>query len=492
MTQNPRVQRALDVAPPIESWAWPVVQQYFSVFDKYSDAEVKLDLDSPEWAVPVRGRTTWLRFPADPLGKLQRKLVILTQAEASPASIEKFGLSLINNWPLYERLLLQGPKEVRDSWDQEVLDIDVAKAGKTILKAAAVHEVGPWKPLHEAMVKSLDTRAKVSLQRQRSKIKRREQLLPVAQQAAITRILDHASEEESLEAADAEGLAALAIHYQHGMRPVQLLCLHLEHAHLVQDASGNWNCIISFHTAKQSDGNVYEEPRQIKPEWVPLIRALVRSATQSGRTRLFESTNTEALWGRLRSACRRRGFKVEFTANSLRHTATQQLADAGESRESIRRFLTHKQINAASVYQRGSLFQARLINSALGVSKLYGKILDLAEKTYVSVAEMLRAHEDLQVGGVVGEKLIAGIGLCRTGQPFCPYNPVTSCYGCKKFIPALNREAHLEAIVGMREQIVSFIRFKGDGSSPALRQLQGALAGAQQTLDEVDAIGKVG
>jgi integrase len=490
VNQNRKDQKPLSAITQIEGWAWPAVQRYFTVLDKYSDKEVKLDLEQHEWEVPVRGRTTWLRFHPSTTGNLQRRLVILTQGEASPSSIEKFGLALIKNWNLYAKILVQGPTEISEIWDSEVLDVDIAKAGKSILKAAVANALGPWKPIHEAMVKGLNTRAKTALQRQRSKIKRREHLIPVSEQAELIRVLDETSEQASVEEADAEGLAALALYYQHGMRPVQLLCLHVEHVHLVQDASNSWTCILSFHTAKQSDGVVYEEPRQVKPEWVQLVRSLYQNALAAGRSRLFESTNAESLWGKLRAACRRRGVNITFTANSLRHTATQHLADAGESRESLRKFLTHKQINSASTYQRGSLFQAQRVNSALGTSKLYGQILDLANKKFVSVEEMLQTHEDQQIGGVVGDKLVAGIGLCRTGQSNCRYNPVTSCYGCKKFIPGFNRIAHLEAVAGMREQIVSFVRFNGDASSPAIHQLQKALAGAQAAIIHIDSYGK--
>jgi hypothetical protein len=99
-----------------------------------------------------------------------------------------------------------------------------------------------------------------------------------------------------------------------------------------------------------------------------------------------------------------------------------------------------------------------LINEALGASKLYDSLLSLADRTYVSVEELERADEDKQIGAVVGETLVAGIGLCRTGQNGCSYNPVTSCYGCPKFMPSLDRVAHEEAVAGMRQQVLLFVR----------------------------------
>ncbi len=472
----------------ITEWSWPVTPRRFVVYDKYADVEVQLGADDAIWAVPVRGKTLYLRFAPGPDGALQRRLVMLTQAAASSSSIEKFGLALIGNWELYSRILLAGPSGVRTLWDEHVQNVDVAKAGKTVLKLACNSAVGTWLPLHLALVKSLDTRAKVVLRNQRGKVKRRERLLSASQQAALTRVLDDAAEAHNLAQQDAEGLAALGIIYQHAMRPVQLLSLRMEHVRLVQDAAQEWTCILSFHTAKQPDGKVYEVLRQVKPEWVPLVRQLVEYARQAGRRRLFASTSVDKLWSWLRSACRRRGFRVDFTANTLRHTAAQALADAGQDRESIRRFLTHANENSARVYQSGSLQQGKRINEALGVSKLYRNIIDLAEMKFVSIDELLSASEDQQIGGVVGERLVGGIGLCRTGQSSCRYNPVTSCYGCSKFIPCGERAVHEEAVVGMREQVMVYVSFQRDTTSPAYRQLTRALAGAQQTIDTIDGL----
>lgn len=470
----------------ITAWPWPSAPRWFVVYDKYADVEVSLGADDPVWAVPVRGKTLNLRFASGREGALQRRLVILTQAAASPSSIEKFGLTLINNWELYSNVLMGGPGNVRGLWDEYVHDVDVAKAGKSVLKLACNSAVGDWLPLNLAMVKSLNTRAKEVLRGQRGKVKRRERLLSANQQATLTQVLDDAAEDLDLTPRDAEGLAALGIIYQHAMRPVQLLALRMEHIRLVRDAANEWTCIISFHTAKQSNGKAYEVLRQVKPEWVSLMRQLVEFAHASGRRRVFASTSRDTLWSQVRSACRDRGFRVDFTANILRHTAAQALADAGQDRDSIRRYLTHVNENSARVYQKGSLQQGKRINEALGASKLYRNVLDLAEKKFVSVEELMRAGEDQQIGGVVGERLVGGIGLCRTGQSSCRYNPVTSCYGCSKFIPSGERATHEEAVAGMREQVLVYVKFQRDTTSPAYRQLTRALSGAQQTIDTID------
>jgi hypothetical protein len=164
------------------------------------------------------------------------------------------------------------------------------------------------------------------------------------------------------------------------------------------------------------------------------------------------------------------------------------LADAGHSRESIGKFLGHVYAHTASVYIHASMQQVELINTALGASKLYTKIQVIASGEFVSLEELLRAEEDQQIGGVVGGSLIAGVGLCQSGQSHCVYNPVTSCYGCAKFMPSLEKEPHLEAVEGMRQQVRMFLALGVAAESPAYLQLTRALAGAQQALDVIDQV----
>jgi hypothetical protein len=178
--------------------------------------------------------------------------------------------------------------------------------------------------------------------------------------------------------------------------------------------------------------------------------------------------------------------QLDSTARSLRHTGAQTLADAGHDRASIQGFLGHKSAEAASHYIRASFKQAELINTALGASKLYNSLLDISTGSFVSVSDVLQAPEDQQIGAVVGYRLVAGVGLCKAGQSSCAYNPVTSCYGCPKFMPSLDRESHVEAIEGMRDQVRLYLKQGISDETPAYRQLTRALAGAQQALTLID------
>lgn len=469
--------------PDVLSWPWPASPKVFTLYDKYADKEVVLRAGDELWVLSVGGRDCEHRFAAERTRELQQKLVMLTQAEGAPASVHKFTASLISNWALYLKLLQEGPSQVQDNWDEYVTDIDVAKAGKSILKLAAASSVGPWREYHEDLIRGLDARAKDVQAEHQRRIRRRESLVPVAQQAELVRVLDLHASKNDLAESQAEGLASLAFAFQHGVRPVQQIALKLENIHTYIDAAGDPVCLVSFHQAKQQSSNTVggEMLRQVKPEWVRPVLRLVEFARKAGRTRLFRCTTSEELWDGVKRVCAEAGVKVNFTSYKLRHSSAQALADAGHSRRSIQWFLGHTTLSAAISYLKASRYQGNLINAALGASKLYDSMVSMAFGKFVSVEELRQVDEAQQIGGIIGERLIAGIGLCRSKQSACNFDPVISCYGCHKYIPALNPPAHLEAIAGMREQVIVFIK-KGESASPAYLQMMGALAGAQRAL----------
>lgn len=467
-------------------WPWPPSPGVFKVYDKYADVEVDLVVGDRVWNVPVQGRMEPLEFALGATGLLQQKLVCLTQVDSSPSSIYKFTRSLLLNWSAYVRILEDGPESIEDHWDEQVPDIDTARAAKTILRLACSASVGPWKEVHRGLIKGLDSRSHGAMLAQRGARQRREKLIDLNRQTQLVKVLDARTSDDELEEWEAEGLAALALTFQHGMRPVQLLSLLVEHVNVFKDAAGDWVCILSFHTAKQQGARTDngEVLRQVKPEWAKPVIALLAYAKREKRTRLFSRSTGDQLWAKVKRVCADSGFKVDFTAVNLRHTSAQALADAGHSRKSIQWFLAHSRENSATVYVRASRHQGNLLNAALGASKLYDGLLSLAAGDFITVEDLRCVHEDEQIGAVVGDRLVSGIGRCRTKQKACVYDPVFSCYGCFKYVPALDPTAHMEAIAGMREQVIVFIRRGGKESSPAYLQMMKSLAGAQHALDE--------
>ncbi|MGJ7568934.1 tyrosine-type recombinase/integrase [Variovorax sp. RB2P76] len=458
------------------------------IYDKYSEREAVLKTGDPVWILPCAGKTITLRFASDAAQRdLQQKLVVLTQSTNAPSTVVSAGDQLTANWEMFLELLAAGPEQIKRRWKVCITNMHSAAVGKAILKLACATSTGPWKPRHVPLIQGLDTHGDAPGIAQIRRVRRREKLVPIDVQGALVKVLDELSGSPSFSESQAEGLTALALMYQHGVRPVQVLALRHEHLTWVRDATDDLVCLVSFHAAKQKNGDEFEIVRQVKPEWTGPLKMLRSYAIEKGRGRLFSITTADEVWTRVKRVCwDHLGLAIQFTAGALRHTSAQSLADAGHDRLSIKKFLGHASPTAASRYLRASRQQGELINRAIGASKLYGRILSLAHREFVSVDQMLQASEEQQIGAVVGDKLIAGIGLCRSGQPNCPYNPVTSCYGCRKFIPSLSRNAHEEAVVGMRTQIQIYLKHDPAQTSPASLQLMTALSGAQQALSSID------
>lgn len=468
------------------SWNWPAAPQTLALYDKYADRDFVLRLDEPTWVVFYKGEQSTVAFPPGELGQFQRRLALLTHRNVAPSVLRHFAAILTAHWESAARLLEATPATLRREWDACAPDAARARAFKPLLKFVCQAEVGPWTKRMLPLVTSLNTRANEKVRQRMSTIEGRGKLADTALQAGIVRALDTACNTDDLTEKELEGVVALALIFQHGVRPVQVMCLRVEHARFFPDAGDDLVCVVSFHAAKQEDGEEFEILRQVKPEWVPLIARLHAFALVQGRARLFGTTSATTVWTRAVQVCKRFGVALSCNAQTLRHTGAQLLADAGHTRKSIQHFLGHVREATATAYIRASLHQADLINTALGASKLYKAVVSLADKSFVSIEQVQAASEDSQIGAVVGDRLVAGVGICKTGQSSCSYNPVTSCYGCPKFMPALDRPAHEEAVAGMREQVQVYLRRGVSDDNPAYRQLTRALAGAQEALAAID------
>ncbi|MHC8285961.1 tyrosine-type recombinase/integrase [Pseudomonas sp. XS1P51] len=472
----------------IYEWMWPVAPATLSLYDKYSDTTYIISADEDKWRFSYNGYPESIVFASGSVGALQRRLAMLTSGRLSLACLHRAARLLVRNWESVSKLLTTSAEELKEAWDEHVTDARFSAVMKGLLKMACDAEVGPWSRRALSVVRSLETYANTGMARRKSLLVSRQNLVNTSLQADIVRLLDASAWNTHIEPEHLEGAVALALIYQHGVRPVQVLCLDVEHVKFFKDANDESACIVSFHAAKQRDEQQFEIVRQVKPEWVPMVERLWEAATTAGRKRLFKAPNSSVLWKRARALCELYSVDLNCTAPQLRNTAAQALADAGHSRQSIGKFLGHVYAHTASVYIHASMQQVDLINTALGASKLYTKIQRIASGEFVSLDELLGAEEDQQIGGVVGSSLLAGLGLCQSGQSHCVYNPVTSCYGCAKFLPSLEKEPHLEAVEGMRQQVRMFLAIGIAAESPAYLQLTRALSGAQQTLDVIDQV----
>lgn len=281
--------------------------------------------------------------------------------------------------------------------------------------------------------------------------------------------------------------------YQFAMRPIQIAMLEKSHVRIWQeDAPDNLTVHLTFHTAKQrSSSRRLPMTRRVKREWAPLFIAWHTNHNVAGdpsSVRFFNVQSNRDVGFRISNLVRRiLGSGQVGTATDLRHTAAQRLVDAGASHEELAEFMGHSQVNTGLIYYHTSASHAERVNRALGASEVYRRVAKIAHDRFISTEELGALKGEQQIGGVPHGLPIAGIGGCTSGQPACPYNPITSCYGCRRFMPIRDKDMHVKVLADMREVVLFFNRSsRGDSKSPAYLQLQRTISEIQTVITELE------
>jgi len=318
--------------------------------------------------------------------------------------------------------------------------------------------------------------------------------LTIEEESRLVRWFDDmARNVDSLDLVAIEVACVLVSSYQFGMRPKQLGMIHMRDCK-VRKSHEDQSVIVhlTFKMIKQRDASLSNLPlvRKVKREWAPLYaRLLELKCAKSPDTYLFGFTSrvelSLAFNGKLREIL---GDGSDRTAYDLRHSMAQRLVDGGASHEELAAALGHSQLATGLIYFRQSVNQVQIINKALGLSEIYTTVARIAKNKFISEDELARLKGEQQVAGVPFGIPIAGIGGCQTGQPACPYNPVTACYGCAKFMPVNDIELHTQVLKEFRGVVNLFREAgRGDSASPTFLQLQRTIAAVQDVLKDLGA-----
>jgi hypothetical protein len=229
--------------------------------------------------------------------------------------------------------------------------------------------------------------------------------------------------------------------------------------------------------------------RRIKQDWARLFLALQevrQSQSVDAADRLFRVASSKEVQERLGKLLKSL-TGGNHVATDLRHAAAQRLVDAGASHEELAEFMGHSDVRTGLVYYEASSTQAERVNKALGLSEIYRAVAKIAHDRFISSDELTRLKEDQQIAGVPHGMPISGIGGCTSGQPACPYNPITSCYGCRKFMPVHDKAVH-ERVLSDFRGVVNLFRqsSRGDANSPAYLQLQRTINDVQVVIEEIE------
>jgi integrase len=338
-----------------------------------------------------------------------------------------------------------------------------------------------WSPSYRAFASS----ALVTTQKDRyAAIRSGDAFLSVHEESSLVRWIDEAVlNATTLEVHELELACLVVCSYQFGMRPRQLSLLRMRDVSTRQSAEDASHMVhIDFRMLKQRDATLAKLSliRKVKREWAPIFVELLRlKADTASNTFLFGFSSRQqlslALGAKFDEILPVKGRR----AYDMRHSLAQRLVDSGASQEELAAALGHSDLNTGLVYFRASANQAELVNKALGISETFQTVARIAKDRFISPTDVAALKGDQQIGGMPHGLPISGIGGCTTGQPACPFNPVTACYGCGKFMPVRDVHLHEQVLQDFRSVVHLYKDAnKGQMNSPAYLQLQ-------QTINEV-------
>lgn len=289
--------------------------------------------------------------------------------------------------------------------------------------------------------------------------------------------------------------AILVCSFQFGLRPMQIGMLQMRDVRIWQDTKDPIDSVhLTFRMIKQrSKSKSLPLLRKVKREWGPLFIELYARALRAGLNgdaRIF-GVSSSSETGVTISRATAKLLPDPRNATELRHTAAQRLVDAGASQEELAEFMGHSDIETGLIYFQTSANQAERVNAALGISAIYQQVTKIAHDRFIDEKELVTLKGEQQIGAVPHGIPISGIGACAIGQPSCPSNPVTACYGCFKFLPLNDPETHRQVLADFRSVVTFFAEASnGDENSPAYVQLKRTISNVQSIIAELEGSGQ--
>ncbi len=433
--------------------------------------------------------------------KLLRHLVVFLLAKKkAPATIYNYVYTLQDaDYKDISNLLSAGPIRVKSLW--KILRAKYTakhqyffEGLKWLLRMFCEYQLCCWSLSYEQYIS--EVLPSPSRDKFRT-VRTGDAFLSVADEAKIVRFLDKitasiVSNAAKISSKFLESTGMLLCSYQFAMRPVQIAMLTLSDVRIWNDIEELPPTVhLTFKMVKQRSRRATKPlTRRVKREWSPIFVEIVRRRSlvekPAGVNRLFSIASSQDVSANIiELASRIVGSYV--TATDLRHTAAERLVDAGVSQEELAEFLGHADISTCQVYFRSTANQAERVNKALGISNIYQKVAKIAHARFISSDELANLKDEQQIAGVPHGISIAGIGGCSTGQPSCTFNPITSCYGCHKFMPISDLEIHKRVLADMRGLVKLFFDIsKVEENLPAYLQLKRTITCIQSIIEELE------
>jgi hypothetical protein len=411
--------------------------------------------------------------------------------DSAPVSVSfyYYGLRKQSNGQLAE-IAIADPFMVKARWASLTngFSDETYIATKVFLGYLCEIHLGSWTPQFRTLVANLP----VPRRDPYAVVRAGDCFLEIEEEAKLVRWIDEAATSGAALSENALRLASLVLcAYQFGMRPKQLGTLRKRDCEVRwSNEDGLPSVYLTFRMLKQQDPLASRLPllRKVKREWAPLVAATYALLEAEPSTAFFFGFKSrrelsEALIEQLDEILPGMGR----IAYDLRHSMAQRMVDAGASQEEIAAALGHTRLASGLVYFRASANQAERVNKALGLSETYQTVAKIAADRFISNDDLARLKGEQQIAGVPHGIPITGIGGCKTGQPSCPYNPVTACYGCPKFMPVRDVALHEQVLKDFRGVVNEFrVAGAGDQESPAYLQLRRTIAEVQGIINQLE------
>lgn len=439
--------------------ALPAVLRYVNEGGKTTQGRIVSPSTEDVWWMTSRGITMTLRFDAFPA--FLRPLLKVVSAESlrrlMPASVAaNFNCLKRAGAKRIVETLLSTPSQVATNWPDLAPQSAIAQGLRPLLTTACKLSCFAWSPVYARLVDAL--RAPYDNEGYRASIKSGEAVLDSDEEGVIARHLRDIAirvteDPASVDNDELRHATVLACIYQFGMRPVQiwyLTWLDFKLRYLADKPTVH----LTFRKVKQKNGNVItNEPihRRVNPAYIPLFiewQKRFEPRVPSEQDRFWPYVSPTGVVSAMVFLLDKLGLDGR-SAYDLRHTGAQRLADRGATIEEISDWLGNEP-KAALYYFDASPKHASRINKALALSPIYTKVAAIASNGFIDPDELMKLKDDEQIGAMPHGIAIAGIGQCKSGQPSCPYNPVLSCYDCRRFVPVRDAAIHREALQGLR------------------------------------------
>lgn len=484
--------KTLTFSPP----PYPSSFRYIDDFTEKS--HVLTNVEENKWRISCNGTTESLDFEryindGNLIGVIKGMVLDnLSKYSTSTSVRHTFGLAHFPLSSIIEFLEIR-PDTARPFWDSlraQSFPISAYRGLKALLRFASERRLGLWTPLYLPFISAslpLPTVDKFSA------VRTGDVFLSIEEEALLVRwIYERAINAKTLADKDLKDAALLICNYQFAMRPKQIGVLRRRDCRVLDSVAGNGSTVhLTFRMLKQKSTSTALIPliRKVKRDWASIFTEVYsRGKNESGDAHLFGHNSSNSVTNRIIELLATI-LESDRSATDLRHSGAMRQVDAGASAEDLAEFMGHSSLESGLVYFDQSATQSERVNQALGISETYQRVARLGKERFISNDDLAKLKGDQQIAGVPHGIPISGIGGCQTGQPSCPYNPVTACYGCPKFMPLNDIGIHKKVLHDYQGVVKFFYEAsRGESESPAYLQLKRTISEVNSVIDELESI----